>query len=72
MERILTFFIFLENSTFGVRTALAAEEWKPADGAEWKETNFEADIAKLEKEAEERLDAKIAELAGNIETVGKN
>jgi hypothetical protein len=38
--------------------------------ADWKETNFEADIEKLKAEAEERLDAKIAELDGNIESVG--
>lgn len=38
--------------------------------SDWKETNFEADLAKLEKEAEERLDTKITELQGNIETIG--
>ena len=62
---------FLFFSAFGVRTALFAEEWTPAEGADWKETNFEADIQKLEKEAEKRLDEKIAELSGNIESVGK-
>ena len=35
-------------------------EWKPKDGDKWEEQNFEADLQKLEKEAEERLDAKIA------------
>mmetsp|Transcript_252 Transcript_252/g.359 ORF Transcript_252/g.359 Transcript_252/m.359 type:complete len:136 (-) Transcript_252:133-540(-) len=46
-------------------TALSAE-WEK----DWKETNFEADIKKLEKEAEERLDAKIEELKGNIASTG--
>ena len=36
----------------------------------WKETNFEGDLDKLKKEAEERLDAKITELNGNIDNVG--
>lgn len=56
-------------STF-VRTALSAE-WQPADGSKWVEKDFEKDIQKLEKEAEERLDKKIAELKENIATVGK-
>jgi hypothetical protein len=37
---------------------------------DWKETDFAADLAKLEKEAEERLDAKITELQSNIENCG--
>jgi hypothetical protein len=45
---------------------LKAEPWDK----DWKETNFEADLDKLQKEAEERLDAKISELTGNIESVG--
>jgi hypothetical protein len=36
----------------------------------WKETNFESDLDKLKKEAEERLDAKVKELEGNLESVG--
>jgi hypothetical protein len=36
----------------------------------WKETNFEADLDNLKKEVEERLDAKITELVGNIDSVG--
>ena len=55
----------------GFRTALSAEEWKPEDGSVWKETNFEADLKKIEKEAEERLDAKIKELEANVASVGK-
>ena len=47
-------------------TALKAEDWEK----DWKETNFEADIKKLEKEAEERLDAKIEELKANIASTG--
>jgi mRNA-degrading endonuclease RelE of RelBE toxin-antitoxin system len=37
----------------------------------WEEKDFEAEIKKLEKEAESRLDAKIKELEANIEKVGK-
>lgn len=45
-----------------------AAEWKP-DG-EWKEQDFEGEIKKLEAEAEERLDAKIAEMMSTIENTG--
>ena len=45
------------------KTALNAEDWK--------EINFEGDLAKLQKEAEERLDEKIAELMSNLEKTGK-
>jgi hypothetical protein len=58
------------HSTFGVRTALSAE-WEPADGSKWVEKDFAAEITKLEKEAEERLDEKIEELKGNVANVGK-
>jgi mRNA-degrading endonuclease RelE of RelBE toxin-antitoxin system len=37
----------------------------------WEEKDFEAEIKKLEKEAEARLDAKIKELEANLEKVGK-
>eukprot|EP00529_Nitzschia_sp_RCC80_P034167 CAMPEP_0113456640 /NCGR_PEP_ID=MMETSP0014_2-20120614/8991_1 /TAXON_ID=2857 /ORGANISM="Nitzschia sp." /LENGTH=101 /DNA_ID=CAMNT_0000348099 /DNA_START=86 /DNA_END=391 /DNA_ORIENTATION=- /assembly_acc=CAM_ASM_000159 len=37
-----------------VSTTSLNAEWEK----EWKETNFEADLAKLQKEAEERLDEK--------------
>lgn len=48
------------------------DEWEPAEGGDkWKETDFESELDKLEKEAEERLDAKIAELQGTIDSVGK-
>jgi hypothetical protein len=46
-------------------TALNAE-WEK----EWKEINFEGDLAKLQKEAEERLETKITELMSNIEKTG--
>ena len=49
-----------------VKTALSAE-WEK----DWKEADFEGDLAKLQKEAEERLDDKIAELMSNIEKAGK-
>ena len=39
---------------------------------EWKEKDFEAQIKKLEKEAEERLDTKIDELKRNIASTGKS
>eukprot|EP00977_Amphora_coffeiformis_P029308 scaffold39887_cov229-Amphora_coffeaeformis.AAC.10 len=52
------------------RTTSLAAEWKPADG-EWKEKDYEKELAKLEKEAEERLDAKIAEMMAKIETTGQ-
>jgi hypothetical protein len=41
-----------------------------AEMTDWKETNFESDIEKIQKEAEERLDTKIAELQANIDNVG--
>jgi hypothetical protein len=41
-----------------------------AEMSDWKETNFESDIEKIQKEAEERLDTKIAELQANIDNVG--
>jgi hypothetical protein len=47
-------------------TALNAE-WEK----DWKESNFEADLAKVQKEAEARLEEKVAELASNIENTGK-
>ena len=43
----------------------------PSDGSKWVEKDFESEITKLEKEAEERLDAKIKELEANVESVGK-
>lgn len=44
---------------------------KPADGAEWKEKDFEGQLKKLEKEAEERLDEKIEDMKRNIAQTGK-
>ena len=47
-------------------TSLHAEEWEK----DWKETNFEGDLEKLKKEAEERLDDKIAEMKATIDKTG--
>jgi hypothetical protein len=57
---------------FGVRSASisVAAEWKPSEGEKWEEKDFEGELKKLEKEAEDRLDAKIAEMMTNIDTVG--
>ena len=52
-------------------TALKAE-WEPPAGEKWEEKDYEAEIAKMEKEAEERLDAKIAEMMAKVETTGAN
>jgi len=46
-------------------TALSAE-WEK----EWKDSNFEGDLAKVQKEAEDRLEEKVAELLSNIENTG--
>ena len=50
---------------FVSKTSLNAE-WEK----EWKEIDFEGDLSKLQKEAEQRLDDKIAELVSNIEKAG--
>mmetsp|Transcript_45311 Transcript_45311/g.45869 ORF Transcript_45311/g.45869 Transcript_45311/m.45869 type:complete len:80 (+) Transcript_45311:54-293(+) len=42
----------------------------PDLGKDWKETNFEGDLAKVQKDAEERLEEKVAELLSNIENTG--
>ena len=59
---------FCNDRPVSVSTSLSAE-WKPSDG-KWEEKDFEGDLAKLEKEAEERLDAKISELMSKVETTG--
>ena len=56
---------------FGVRTTTSlSAEWKPKEGDKWEETDFEGELKKLEKEAEERLDTKIAEMMGKIDSTG--
>lgn len=57
---------------FGVSVARSAEApvWTEPTG--WKESDFESEIKKLEADAEQRLDAKITELMGNIEKTGKS
>ena len=70
-HRLRSFFSFFRccKNRFGVSTKLAAE-WKPAEGAKWEETNFEKEITKLEKEAEERMEKKIEELKSKIGATG--
>jgi len=50
-------------------TSLAAE-WKPTDGTKWTESDYEAQLKKLEKEAEERLHEKINEMKSKVATTG--
>eukprot|EP00561_Arcocellulus_cornucervis_P014070 CAMPEP_0185801274 /NCGR_PEP_ID=MMETSP1322-20130828/1345_1 /TAXON_ID=265543 /ORGANISM="Minutocellus polymorphus, Strain RCC2270" /LENGTH=80 /DNA_ID=CAMNT_0028496963 /DNA_START=59 /DNA_END=301 /DNA_ORIENTATION=- len=52
--------------------SLNAETAEWSAPAEWKEKDFESQIKKLEKEAEERLDTKIDELKRNIASTGKS
>ena len=52
--------------------SLNAETAEWTAPAEWKEKDFESQIKKLEKEAEERLDTKIDELKRNIASTGKS
>ena len=60
----------MKNKRFEVnrQTALAAE-WKPPAG-DWVEKDYTKELEKLEKEAEERLETKIAEMMTNIEKTG--
>ena len=53
-------------------SCLAAEKvaWSPPTGEKWEEKDFEKEISKLEKEAEERMEAKISEMMSKIETTG--
>jgi hypothetical protein len=51
-------------------TAVRAEAWSPKGGEAWKDADYETELKKLEKEAEERLDAKIEEMMAKIETTG--
>ena len=55
------------NRPITTTTALSAE-WEK----EWKDSNFEGDLAKVQKEAEDRLEEKVAELLSNIENTGAN
>ena len=59
-----------ETRTFGVVSQLKAE-WAPKEG-KWEEKDYEGQLKKLETEAEERLDDKIADMMRNIENVGKS
>ena len=53
------------------RTTSLSAEWVPKDG-KWEEKDYETELKKLEKEAEERLDTMIAEMMSKIETTGAN
>jgi hypothetical protein len=56
----------MNNRAAMPKTALNAE-WEK----DWKETSFEKDIDKLQKEAEVRMDEKISELTANIANTGE-
>lgn len=58
--------LITDHRPIAANTALNAE-WEK----DWKESNFEADLAKVQEEAEKRLEEKVAELAANIENSGK-
>jgi hypothetical protein len=63
----------LYHSRFGVarQIVLSAEPaWAPPADAKWEEKDFEGEIQKLEKEADERMDAKIAEMMSKIDSTG--
>jgi hypothetical protein len=62
--------LFLTLFRFAVRPTSLQAEWSPKDGSKWEEKNYEVELKKLEQEAEERLDAKIAEMMSKIETTG--
>ena len=67
------FFCFLfYDRAFGVRAVSLNAEWAPPGGAKWVEKDFEAEMKKLEKEAADRLDAKIQELETNVMNAGKS
>lgn len=51
-------------------TTSMSAEWSPKDGSQWQESDYEAELKKLEKEAEDRLEAKIEEMMAKIETTG--
>jgi hypothetical protein len=71
---LLTLAAFLlYHDRFGVarQIALSAEPaWAPPADAKWEEKDFEGEIQKLEKEADERMDAKIAEMMSKIDNTG--
>ena len=59
-------FALVSIRAFVSKTALSAE-WEK----NWKEYDFEKDLQKLEKEAEERMNEKVDELMRNIANSGK-
>lgn len=70
MVPIMPFLTLLFHSTLAIRRVVMPKTALSAELEDWKETNFEADIEKLQKEAEERLDEKITELTANIAKTG--
>jgi uncharacterized protein YlxW (UPF0749 family) len=72
---ITTFISIIISSTsltnrFAVRSSALQAEWSPKDGSKWEEKDYETELKKLEQEAEQRLDAKIAEMMSKIEATG--
>lgn len=67
-------FFFLRTKLFSntIHRPVAANAALNAEGEkDGKESNFEADHAKLKEEAEKRIEEKVAELMKNIDTVGE-
>jgi hypothetical protein len=68
-----SYYLLFYHIRFGVarQIALSAEPaWAPPADAKWEEKDFEGEIQKLEKEADERMDAKIAEMMSKIDNTG--
>jgi hypothetical protein len=66
-------FTLLLHFRFGVarQIALSAEPpWSTPADAKWDEKDFEGEIEKLETEASDRMDAKIAEMMSKIDNTG--
>ena len=72
MKRLLCELLILSISVasraFSRSIAVQAEEAAPWDS--WGSDDYGPEIAKLQSEAEERLEKKISELMANIETTG--
>ncbi|KAL7578792.1 hypothetical protein ACA910_016015 [Epithemia clementina (nom. ined.)] len=62
---------FAPSARFGVGQSRAlSAEWTPKEGEGWEEKDYVAEIEKLEAEAEERLEAKIAEMMSKVDATG--
>lgn len=55
-----------QSASFGLTALHAEPEWTPPEGSDWKVIDFEGQMNKLEKEAEDRLDSKIAEIKSGM------